>query len=196
MNFGCTDMIQGAFGLCRRVGLGSLLVVMGLVGWGQGVGRSVVGTSALKDRVAGRKLVLPAKGMCPLRGGVVVVDTAGPPRYGRPNAGIEIEATDSLVLSPIAGEVQAMFSVGDVKAVMIRTKDSLFYTYSNLDSVFVTKRQAIRAGQVIGYKTTEMPLEFVITNRRGTNLPALKRVDCKVEYRKRANRNTLYIARI
>src|ERR1700761_8210565 len=90
----------------------------------------------------------PQKGMCPLKDGVIWIDTSSRIIYGGPNRGIEIESKDSLVYSATTGSVEAIFSVGDVKAMMIRT-GNFFYTYSNLDSVFVKKGDSIQAGKPI-----------------------------------------------
>ena len=133
-----------------------------------------------------KKLPLPSAGMCPLREGVATVDTFRQYYYGDPRPGLTIEGKDSLVLSVRDGEVQAVFSVGDVKAVIIRSGTYYFYTCTNLDSVYVSKGQQVKAGQVLGTRPVDLPLEFLFSLGDGRDRWDQQRfVDCKVVYAKR-----------
>jgi murein hydrolase activator len=80
------------------------------------------------------------------------------------NQGITIEcAAGSSVLAVFDGEVQNVFNVGDVTAVMIR-HGKYFTTYSNLASVSVSRGQAIKTGQVLGKLADIGQLEFVLSD--------------------------------
>ncbi len=80
------------------------------------------------------------------------------------NQGITIEcAAGSSVLAVFDGEVQNVFNVGDVTAVMIR-HGKYFTTYSNLASVSVSRGQAIKTGQLLGKLADIGQLEFVLSD--------------------------------
>ncbi|HEY4111016.1 murein hydrolase activator EnvC family protein [Puia sp.] len=86
------------------------------------------------------------------------------------NAGITIDVqAGAAVKSIFKGEVQSVFSVGDVQAVMIR-HGKYFTTYSNLSTVSVTKGQQVSTGQIIGRVGEIAQLEFVLSNEKGNNL--------------------------
>ncbi|HEY4936894.1 MAG TPA: peptidoglycan DD-metalloendopeptidase family protein [Puia sp.] len=80
------------------------------------------------------------------------------------NQGITIEsAPGTSVTAVFDGEVQGVFFVGDVSAVMIR-HGSYFTTYSNLSSVAVTKGQSVKMGQLLGKLADIGQLEFVLSD--------------------------------
>jgi septal ring factor EnvC (AmiA/AmiB activator) len=80
------------------------------------------------------------------------------------NQGITIEcAAGSSVLAVFDGEVQNVFNVGDVTAVMIR-HGKYFTTYSNLASVSVSRGQVIKTGQLLGKLADIGQLEFVLSD--------------------------------
>jgi septal ring factor EnvC (AmiA/AmiB activator) len=80
------------------------------------------------------------------------------------NQGITIEsAPGSSVMAIFDGEVQGVFFVGDVSAVMIR-HGKYFTTYSNLSSVAVAKGQAVKMGQLLGKLADIGQLEFVLSD--------------------------------
>ncbi len=80
------------------------------------------------------------------------------------NQGITIEsAVNSSVLAVFDGEVQSVFNVGDVQAVMIR-HGRYFTTYCNLSSVTVAKNQAVKTGQILGKLADIGQLDFVISD--------------------------------
>ncbi len=80
------------------------------------------------------------------------------------NQGITIESSPGTSVTAVFdGEVQGVFFVGDVSAVMIR-HGKYFTTYSNLASVSVTKGQAIKTGQVLGKLADIGQLEFVLSD--------------------------------
>jgi murein DD-endopeptidase MepM/ murein hydrolase activator NlpD len=86
------------------------------------------------------------------------------------NAGVTIDVTSgAAVKSVFKGEVQSVFSVGDVQAVMIR-HGKYFTTYSNLSTVSVSKGQQVTTGQIIGRVGEIAQLEFVLSNEKGSNL--------------------------
>ena len=86
------------------------------------------------------------------------------------NAGITIDVQAGVaVKSVFKGEVQSVFSVGDVQAVMIR-HGRYFTTYSNLSTVSVAKGEPVVTGQIIGRVGEVGQLEFVLSNEKGTNL--------------------------
>jgi murein hydrolase activator len=80
------------------------------------------------------------------------------------NQGITIEANPGTTVKVIFdGEVQSVFSVGDVNAVMIR-HGKYFSTYSNLESVSVSKGQTVKTGQAIGRISEIGQLEFILSD--------------------------------
>jgi len=80
------------------------------------------------------------------------------------NQEITIEANPgSVVKTVFEGEVQSVFNVGDVTAVMIR-HGKYFTTYSNLESVTVTKGQQVKTGQSLGRVSSIGQLEFVLSD--------------------------------
>jgi len=81
------------------------------------------------------------------------------------NHGITIDCEAGAdVKSVCAGEVVAVFEIGDVDAVVI--KHGHFYvTYSNLDSIALTKGDAVVAGQVLGQIGEIGQLEFLISEQ-------------------------------
>jgi septal ring factor EnvC (AmiA/AmiB activator) len=86
------------------------------------------------------------------------------------NAGITIDVTSgAAVKSVFKGEVQSVFSVGDVQAVMIR-HGRYFTTYSNLSTVSVSKGEQVATGQILGRVGEIAQLEFVLSNEKGSNL--------------------------
>ncbi len=82
------------------------------------------------------------------------------------NQGITIEAQQGTYVKAIfEGEVQSVFNVGDVSAVMIR-HGKYFTTYSNLESVSIAKGQKIRTGQILGRVSEIGQLEFVLSDEK------------------------------
>jgi septal ring factor EnvC (AmiA/AmiB activator) len=82
------------------------------------------------------------------------------------NQGITIEtAPGTSVKAVFKGEVQSVFNVGDVSAVMIR-HGKYFTTYSNLESVSVTKGQQVNTGQVLGKLADIGQLDFVLSDEK------------------------------
>ena len=82
------------------------------------------------------------------------------------NQGVTIDATaGSAVKAVYEGEVQSVFSVGDVSAVMIR-HGKYFTTYSNLSTVSVAKGQQVKTGQIIGRVGDIAQLEFVLSDEK------------------------------
>ncbi len=80
------------------------------------------------------------------------------------NQGITIESpTGSAVTAVFDGDVQSVFNVGDVMAVMIR-HGKYFTTYCNLSSVAVSKGQAVKLGQTLGKLADIGQLDFVISD--------------------------------
>ena len=82
------------------------------------------------------------------------------------NQGVTIDcAAGTAVKAIFSGEVQSVFSVGDVQAVMIR-HGKYFSTYSNLGSVTVSKGEQVKTGQVIGRIGSDAQLEFVLSDEK------------------------------
>jgi septal ring factor EnvC (AmiA/AmiB activator) len=82
------------------------------------------------------------------------------------NQGITIEASaNSSITSVFDGQVQNVFNVGDVAAVMIR-HGKYFTTYSNLSTVSVTKGEMVKTGQLIGKLADIGQLEFIISDEK------------------------------
>jgi murein hydrolase activator len=80
------------------------------------------------------------------------------------NQGITIESNvGSSVMAVFDGEVQSVFNVGDVTAVMIR-HGRYFTTYCNLSSASVSKGQTVKMGQVLGKLAEIGQLDFVISD--------------------------------
>jgi septal ring factor EnvC (AmiA/AmiB activator) len=88
------------------------------------------------------------------------------------NAGVTIDVQPGAAVKAVfKGEVQAIFNVGDVQAVMIR-HGKYFTTYSNLGTVSVTKGEQVGTGQIIGRVGGDMAtpqLEFVLSDAQGRN---------------------------
>jgi murein DD-endopeptidase MepM/ murein hydrolase activator NlpD len=82
------------------------------------------------------------------------------------NQGITIETNPGTVVKAIfEGEVQSVFNVGDVTAIMIR-HGKYFTTYSNLSTVSISKGQQVRTGQIIGRVADIGQLEFVLSDEK------------------------------
>ncbi|HXB95979.1 MAG TPA: peptidoglycan DD-metalloendopeptidase family protein [Puia sp.] len=82
------------------------------------------------------------------------------------NQGVTIDAAAGAAVKTVfEGEVQAIFNVGDVQAVMVR-HGSYFTTYSNLTTVSVTKGEKVRTGQIIGRVSDGGQLEFVLSDEK------------------------------
>ena len=82
------------------------------------------------------------------------------------NQGVTIDCpTGTSVKAVFDGEVQSIFSVGEVQAVMIR-HGKYFTTYSNLSTVSVSKGQQVKTGQIIGRVGDEAQLEFILSDEK------------------------------
>jgi murein hydrolase activator len=80
------------------------------------------------------------------------------------NQGITIESSPGTSVTAVFdGDVQSVFNVGDVSAVMIR-HGKYFTTYSNLSSVSVSKGQSVKTGQILGKLGDIGQLEFVLSD--------------------------------
>jgi len=80
------------------------------------------------------------------------------------NQGITIEANPGTTVKAIFdGQVQSVFNVGDVTAVMVR-HGKYFSTYSNLEGVAVSKGQDVRTGQMLGKISDIGQLEFILSD--------------------------------
>jgi len=88
------------------------------------------------------------------------------------NAGVTIDVQPGAAVKAVfEGEVQAIFNVGDVQAVMVR-HGKYFTTYSNLGTVSVTKGEHVGTGQILGRVGGDMAtpqLEFVLSDAQGRN---------------------------
>ena len=90
------------------------------------------------------------------------------------NPGITIEASEgSSVKAVFDGEVTYIINIGSVQGVIIK-HGKYFTTYSNLESVNVSKGQQVKIGQVVGKLAGKEEgrgeLEFLITNERSENV--------------------------
>jgi septal ring factor EnvC (AmiA/AmiB activator) len=82
------------------------------------------------------------------------------------NQGITIETPAGTSVNAVfKGQVQSIFNVGDVIAVMIR-HGKYFTTYSNLASVSVSKGQQISTGQTLGKLADIGQLDFVLSDEK------------------------------
>jgi septal ring factor EnvC (AmiA/AmiB activator) len=82
------------------------------------------------------------------------------------NQGVTIDCSaGTSVKAVFDGEVQSIFNVSDVQAVMIR-HGRYFTTYSNLGTVSVAKGQQVKTGQVIGRVGDAAQLEFVLSDEK------------------------------
>jgi murein hydrolase activator len=85
------------------------------------------------------------------------------------NIGVTIDvAAGAAVKAVFKGEVQSVFSVGDVSAIMIR-HGKYFTTYSNLSTVSVNKGDQVTTGQIIGRVGDIGQLEFVLSDENRRN---------------------------
>jgi septal ring factor EnvC (AmiA/AmiB activator) len=82
------------------------------------------------------------------------------------NQGITIEAAPNTSITAVFdGQVQNVFNVGDVTAVMIR-HGKYFTTYCNLSTVAVSKGEMVKTGQLIGKLAEIGQLEFVLSDEK------------------------------
>lgn len=82
------------------------------------------------------------------------------------NQGITIEAApNSSITAVFEGQIQNVFNVGDVTAVMIR-HGKYFTTYCNLSTVTVSKGEEVKTGQLIGRLAEIGQLEFVLSDEK------------------------------
>ena len=92
------------------------------------------------------------------------------------NQGITIETSPGTSVKAVfKGEVQSVFNVGDVSAVMIR-HGKYFTTYSNLESVSVSKGQEVNTGQVLGKLADIGQLDFVLSDEKDNLFDPEKRL--------------------
>jgi septal ring factor EnvC (AmiA/AmiB activator) len=83
------------------------------------------------------------------------------------NQGVTIDcAAGTAVKAVFDGEVQTVFNVSDVQAIMIR-HGKYFTTYSNLSGVSVSKGQQVKTGQILGRVAEVGQLEFVLSDEKG-----------------------------
>ena len=83
------------------------------------------------------------------------------------NQGVTIDCNAGTAVKAVFdGEVQTVFNVGDVQAVMVR-HGKYFTTYSNLGSAVVSKGQQVKTGQIIGRVADVAQLEFVLSDEKG-----------------------------
>jgi septal ring factor EnvC (AmiA/AmiB activator) len=86
------------------------------------------------------------------------------------NAGVTIDVTAGAAVKAVfEGEVQYIFNIGDVQAVMLR-HGKYFTTYSNLSTVSVTKGEHVTTGQILGRVAEIAQLEFVLSDDKNRNL--------------------------
>jgi len=82
------------------------------------------------------------------------------------NQGITIDVNAGTAVKAVyEGEVQSVFNVGDVQAIMIR-HGKYFTTYSNLSTVSVSKGEQVKTGQIIGRVSDIGQLEFVLNDEK------------------------------
>jgi len=82
------------------------------------------------------------------------------------NQGVTIDcASGTSVKAVFDGEVQTVFNVGDVQAIMVR-HGKYFTTYSNLGTVSVSKGQQVKTGQIIGRVGDAGQLEFILSDEK------------------------------
>ena len=85
------------------------------------------------------------------------------------NAGVTIDVqAGAAVKAVFEGEVDAIFTVGDVQAVMLR-HGKYFTTYSNLSTISVSKGEHVGTGQILGRVGDIGQLEFVLSDDKGRN---------------------------
>ena len=82
------------------------------------------------------------------------------------NQGLTITiSAGSPVTAVFDGEVQAVFPVEDVEAVIIR-HGKYFTVYSNLSTVSVVKGEQVKSGQVLGHVADIGQLEFLLSDEK------------------------------
>lgn len=125
------------------------------------------------------KRVSVARGMCPLRGGVIEKYERPYLGTGRPSIGETILGQDSLVYAVKGGIVENVFTFGDEKVIMVRL-GKLFYTYATLDTVFAAKGAPVKAGECIGVCRGQS-LDFVISDSRNKLYWPDRYLDCRIK---------------
>ena len=99
-----------------------------------------------------------------------------------PKPGAYIRGVDSIVLAAKDGIVAAVFTIGDLSAVMILS-GKRFYTYSDLDSVFFSKGESVKAGMCIGVSRRRR-IDFTATNKNDRYFWPDQYLDCRTEFKK------------
>jgi hypothetical protein len=175
------------------------VAVAGLFAFGRGGGNFLLQTSPDSPRApAIERSGIRARWKCPFRDGWIKKTFAAPIRtICGPRGGFDIIGTDSTVVSASDGKVQATFNVGDVKAIMIRN-GRFFYTYSNLDTLFLKKGDTVKAGDILGPSQMN-DVDFVVTDTKGRYEDKIASdIDCKclvVDYQLTAPADTSLEAR-
>jgi hypothetical protein len=99
-----------------------------------------------------------------------------------PKPGAYIRGVDSIVLAAKDGIVAAVFTIGDLSAVMILSGKQ-FYTYSDLDSVLFSKGESVKAGMCIGVSRRRR-VDFTVTNKNDRYFWPDQYLDCRTEFKK------------
>lgn len=124
------------------------------------------------------------KGKCPMKDGVLKRIDSCEYSFEESRPGSDIYGSDSVVMSATSGVVQAILTIEDWKAVMIRS-GRLFYTYALLDTCIVVKGQNAIAGQILGF-VNGRHIEFLVSNSKGEGFWRLEDyVDCRCQLLKR-----------
>jgi murein hydrolase activator len=85
------------------------------------------------------------------------------------NIGVTIDShAGSVVKAVFDGEVENVFNIGEVQAVMVR-HGKYFTTYSNLSTVSVQKGEKVHTSQILGQVGDIGQLEFIVSDEKGIN---------------------------
>jgi murein hydrolase activator len=85
------------------------------------------------------------------------------------NIGVTIDShPGSVVKAVFDGEVENVFNIGEVQAVMVR-HGKYFTTYSNLSTVSVQKGEKVHTSQILGQVGDIGQLEFIVSDEKGIN---------------------------
>ena len=89
-------------------------------------------------------------------------------------SGLILKPSDDSVFSITNCVVTAVYNMGSEKAVVVKdTRNELFYTYTSLKMIYVTKGDTISKGSLLGLLVSDPHANdfvFMITNKKGMNL--------------------------
>jgi hypothetical protein len=97
-----------------------------------------------------QEIILGKTDKIPMQNGKVYGDTTPRLAYVDYSDGLTIRANNSDVFSLVDGQVSAVFIIDNKTAIVTRSSDSNFYSYTNLDTTYFSKGDIIKKGWILG----------------------------------------------